>query len=103
MWRRPWPCEYHAHDSDEPDKPDEPDNSDELFAAHELLEPDEFRDTDDFSDPNDFSDPDDLNDSNQLSGTRSAGRYVCGSDGTACRGWCNSARTSGRGPMDRSI
>jgi hypothetical protein len=31
------------------------------------------------------------------------GGYACGSGGTACRGWYSSARTSGRGPTDRSI
>lgn len=36
-------------------------------------------------------------------GACGAGCYVCGSGGTACRGWYNSARTSGRGPTDRSI
>ncbi|OBJ36322.1 hypothetical protein [Mycobacterium colombiense] len=63
MWRRPWSCEPHAHDSYEPYdsddsyEPHDSYDSYELCAAYEPNESHEPRDPNEFCDPNESHQP----------------------------------------------
>jgi hypothetical protein len=56
VWRRPWPCDYHAHEYDESGEPDESD------ASYDSCQPD---DPDNSREPDDSDNPDQSHESEQ--------------------------------------